>query len=154
MPLSVFLILKEIKMKRIINNIFLAGVLLIAYSCAEPTNPTPTEMVPGNWEVVEFYVNGQTNGSNIFRRFILERDNSFVLEDTNGILFAGDWNATADALTLNATDGTAFNFSIIFISYDKMQLVQTISSPTAGELEIRYLLDRDGNNSRYGNQGN
>lgn len=138
-------------MKKIINSIILAGVLLLAYSCAEPTEPTPTEMAPGQWEVVEFYVNGQTDGVSIFDRFFLERDGTFILEDENGIFFGGDWTADSSTLTLTASDGTTFTFSIIFMSYEKMQLVQTISNPTAGDLEIRYLLDREGDGSQYGN---
>lgn len=127
----------------------LAGVVILSYSCATTTVPTNAEMAPGNWIVDEFYVNGQTNGSSIFRRFILERDGSFVLEDDNGILFAGDWNATSSNLTLSASDGTVFDFAIVYMAFDKMQLVQTITGGSAGDLEIRYLLNRSGSNTTY-----
>lgn len=130
----------------------LAGVVILSYSCATTTAPTNSEMAAGNWEVVEFYVNGQTNGSNIFTRFILERDGSFVLEDQNGLVFvgsAGSWAATGTNLTLNASDGTVFDFVIAYISYNKMQVVQTIAGSNSGDLEIRYLLDRNGSNTYY-----
>ena len=127
----------------------LAGVVILSYSCASTTAPTNAEMMPGNWVVDEFYVNGQTNGSSIFSRFILERDGSFVLEDDNGILFAGTWSASASNLTLNASDGTVFDFAIVYMAFSKMQLVQTLSGGSAGSLEIRYLLNRSGNNTTY-----
>ncbi|WP_425390845.1 hypothetical protein [Ekhidna sp.] len=137
-------------MKRLYNILMLAGVVLLSYSCAETSAPTPTQMVPGDWEVAEVYVNGQTQGSvDLFDRFILERDGSFVLEDINGIFFAGTWTASDTQLTLNASDGTVFSFAIVFQSYSKMQLVQTISGGNAGDLEIRYLLNRDSDNSEY-----
>ena len=130
-------------MKRIFNYVIIAGLALLAYACTSPENPTPTQMGPGNWTVDEFYVNGQSNGASIIQRMTLERDFSFILEDNNSIIFVGTW-ATANntSLTLTADDGTIFSFTIVFMTYDKMQVVQTISSPTAGDIEIRYLMNR------------
>ena len=128
----------------------LAGVVLLSYSCSETTEPTPTQMAPGEWDVAEVFVNGQTQaGLNIFNRFILERDGSFVLEDENGIFFAGTWTATSSQLILTASDGTVFDFTIVFMSYSKMQLLQTISNSATGDLEIRYLLNNRFDNEDY-----
>lgn len=133
----------------------LAGVILLTYSCASPSDPTATEMAPGEWEVVEYYVNGQSDGSySIWDRFILERDGTFVLEDQNELFFGGTWTITDTTLTLTADDGTTFTFAIVFMSYTKMQLVQTITNPNAGDIEIRYLMNRDGNSDYYDNTGN
>ncbi|MEP0986944.1 hypothetical protein [Ekhidna sp.] len=137
-------------MKRLFNILMLAGVVMLTYSCSETSAPTATQMLPGEWDVAETYVNGQTQGTvDLFTRFILERDGSFVLEDINGIFFAGNWTATNDQLTLNAADGTVFNFTIIFQSYTKMQLLQTISGSNTGDLEIRYLLNNRFDNEDY-----
>lgn len=137
-------------MKRLYNILMLAGVVLLSYSCAETSAPTPTQMAPGEWEVAEVFVNGQTQaGVDLFTRFILERDGSFVLEDENGIFFAGNWTASASQLTLSAADGTVFDFTIIYQSYSKMQLLQTISNSSTGDLEIRYLLNNRFDNEDY-----
>lgn len=136
-----------------LNYIILSGIVLLAFACAEPEEPTATNMAIGDWEVSEYYVNGQADGSSVINRFTLERDGSFILEDNNGILFAGTWVATDTSLTLTDTsgDGQVFTFTIVFQSYTKMQLLQVISSPSAGDIEIRYLMDLDSNGSRYGN---
>lgn len=127
----------------------LAGVVFLSYSCSETSAPTPTQMAPGEWEVAEVFVNGQTQGStDLFTRFILERDGSFVLEDENGIFFAGTWTASTSQLTLSAADGTVFDFTIIYQSYTKMQLLQAISNAGA-TLEIRYLLNNRFDNEDY-----
>lgn len=112
-------------------------------SCATPELPSPTTMAYGNWTVDEFYVDGQSDGSGIISRFTLERDDSFVLEDNNSILFVGTWTATEDRLTLTESGdgGTVFDFEIVYQSFSKMQLLQTISSPTVGDIEIRYLMN-------------
>lgn len=137
-------------MKRLFNILMLAGVVMFTYSCSETSAPTATQMLPGEWDVAETYVNGQTQGTvDLFTRFILERDGSFVLEDINGIFFAGNWTATNGQLTLNAADGTVFDFTIIFQSYTKMQLLQTISGSNTGDLEIRYLLNNRFDNEDY-----
>ncbi|WP_420318351.1 hypothetical protein [Ekhidna sp.] len=135
-------------MKKLHNILMIAGVVLLSYSCSQTSAPTPTQMMPGDWDVREVYVNGQTQGSvDLFERFIIERDGSFVLEDINGIFFAGTWTATDAQLTMNASDGTVFNFAIVFQSYSKMQLVQNITGSNAGDLEIRYLLNRNDNDT-------
>ncbi len=137
---------------RIFNYIIVASMAIMALACAEPEQPTATQMAIGNWEVAEYYVNGQTDGSSVINRFTLERDGSFILEDNNGILFAGTWTATDTQLTLTQTGdgGQVFDFTIVFQSYTKMQLLQVISSPSAGDIEIRYLMDLDDTGRYYG----
>ena len=119
------------------------GMAVFAVSCAEPEDPTPANQLIGRWEVEEFFVNGQTNGGGVLERFFIERDNSFLLEDDNGLVFVGDWVATDDALTLTAEDGTVFSYEIVFISFTRLQLLQTISNPTIGNLSIRYLMNKN-----------
>lgn len=123
---------------------------LFAISCAEVADPTPTQMAYGNWEVQEYYVNGQYDGSDIIERFTLERDGNFVMRDANGILTVGTWTASSTSLTLSGSDGTTYDFTIVTQTFDKMHLLQSISSPTAGTIEIRYLMDRDSNGTTYG----
>lgn len=119
----------------------LAGMAIMAISCAEPADPTPTQMAFGNWTVDEYYVNGQEDGSGILERFTLERDDSFLMEDNNGILFVGTWTATDTSLTLTDESGEVFEFTIVYQSYTKMQLLQEITSPSAGTIQIRYLMN-------------
>jgi len=133
-------------MKKLLNYIAIVGVVLFAYSCAEPTTPEPKDVSAGAWDVVDFFVNGQLDdNSNIWERFILERDGSFVLQDQNGIFFGGTWETTDDAINLSVDDGSSLSFAIVYQDYNKMQLVQTISNPTAGDIEIRYLMNRRSN---------
>ncbi|HCX23612.1 MAG: hypothetical protein CMB80_28330 [Flammeovirgaceae bacterium] len=118
---------------------------LFAISCAEPVQPTPTNMSYGDWSVVEVYVDGQAETSysgSLFERFTLERDDTFIVVDRNGLAYVGTWVATDTSLTLTADDGTVFSFTIVFQSYEKLHLLQTISSPTAGDIVIRYLMDQ------------
>ena len=75
------------------------------------------------------------------KRFTLERDGSFVLEDDNNLIFVGTWTSTDTSLTLTAEDGTVFNFTIVFLSYTKMQIVQSITNPSIGTITIRYLMN-------------
>ena len=138
-------------MNKFINNLILAAFAIVVISCTEPTDPTPTNMSYGDWRVDEYYVNGQEEGSSIIDRFTLERDGTFLLEDNNGILTIGTWTATETALTLSGQgEGAAsYNFTIVFQSYEKMHLLQNIQSPTAGTIEIRYLMNKTGDGSTY-----
>lgn len=137
---------------KILNYIIIAGLSVLVFACAEPEQPSATHMAVGDWKVSEYYVNGQTDGSAVINRFTLERDGTFILEDNNGIFFAGTWTATGTSLTLTDTsgDGQVFDFTIVFQSYTKMQLLQVISSPSAGNIEIRYLMDLYSSGSKYG----
>ncbi len=131
-------------MKRAFNYIMIiVGVAFLATSCVSPDDPTPTMMAPGEWEVDEFYVNGETQtSSDEIDRFTLERNGTFILEDANGLLFSGSWNASSSTLTLTAADGTVWSFQIIFMTYNKMQIVQTVTTG-AGDITITYLMNRN-----------
>lgn len=122
----------------------------MAISCAEPADPTPTKMAYGEWYVAEYFVDGQTEGSSsLIGRFTLERDGTFILVDNNDFVTVGTWVATDTALTLTGADGSVIEFAIVFQSYSKMHLVQTITSPTAGSIEIRYLMNRANDGDEY-----
>ena len=116
-------------------------------SCVSPEDPTPANQLVGSWNVSDYYVDGQADDDDIIRRFILERDGSFLLEDNNEFVFVGDWTSTDTSLTLTGEDGTVFAFDIVFISYTKMQIVQTINNPTIGTITIRYLMNHVNTNS-------
>jgi len=142
------------KMKRIFNLILIAGVTMLSYSCATTENPTPSEMLPGSWNVVEVFADFQGEGVNVYTQFILERDGSFVLvlEDVNE-LRRGTWSANGNSITLNSDTGEQIVFSIVFQSFEKMQLDQTLALPS-GNLLITYLLNKAGDGSFYSSQGN
>lgn len=124
---------------------------MFAISCASPEDPTPTTMAYGSWYVDEYYVNGQEEGTSaIMERFYLERDGSFLLEDQNGFLTVGTWAATETSLTLTGEgDSGVYEFGIVYQSRTKMQLIQSIASPTAGTIEIRYLMNYSNDGSNY-----
>ncbi|REE01214.1 hypothetical protein [Marinoscillum furvescens] len=140
-------------MKSILNYLIIAGMAVFAISCAEVADPSPTNMSYGDWEVEEVYVNGQAdpNGysGSTFERLTLERDGSFILVDNNELIFVGNWVATETSLTLTSDDGSVFDYQIVYQTYEKLHLLQTISSPTAGEITIRYLMNKDGNATTY-----
>ncbi len=119
------------------------GMAAFAISCAEPEEPTPANQLFGSWTVVDLFVNGQQNDGGTLDRFFLERDNTFLLEDDNDVLFVGTWTATADRLTLTAEDGTVFDFEIELLSFTRLQVEQTVNNPTTGNLSIRYLMNKD-----------
>ena len=122
---------------------------LMAVSCAEPEPATPSSLAYGNWEVAEFYIDGQSNGSIVIDRFTLDKNDTFVLEDSNGILTAGSWTITETALTLTGSNGTTFAFTIAFQLIDKMNLTQTITNPTVGSFTITYLVNKAGDGTNY-----
>lgn len=136
-------------MKKIFNLILLAGVGLF-YACSEASEPTATQMLPGNWYVSDRFADFQGEDSETYSRFILETDGSFVLvladEDE---LVRGTWSATDASLTLNSETRGTITFDFVYQSYSKMQLDQSITLPT-GDVIVTYLLDRDGNNTYYG----
>jgi|21_taG_2_1085346.scaffolds.fasta_scaffold06349_2 hypothetical protein len=122
---------------------------LVAVACADPEDPSPTKMAYGDWYVLEVYVNDQVNPSDVIQRFTLERDGSYILVDENEFATVGTWVATDAALTLSGADGSVMDFTIEFQSYQKMRLLQTIESPSAGTIEIRYLMNKDSDGSTY-----
>lgn len=129
-------------MKKLFNYIIIAGLAISAFACADPKELTAVKSMPyGDWNVVEYYVNDQSQGSYIVSRFILERDNSFLLEDLNGVLYVGTWSVSDDILTLveDGEDAVARTYQIIFLSSTKMQLLQ--EETIAEGVEVRYLLN-------------
>jgi len=139
----------ERKMKRIFNLILIAGVTILSYSCATSENPTPSEMLPGSWDVAEVFADFQGEGVNVYTQFILERDGSFVLvlEDVNE-LRRGTWAVSGTSIVLDSDTGEQIVFSIVFQSFEKMQLDQTLALPS-GDLLITYLLNKAGDGSTY-----
>ncbi|MFQ3213218.1 MAG: hypothetical protein ACJAT1_000473 [Marivirga sp.] len=133
-------------MRKFINYIFVLGIALAAISCAEPEAPTAAQMAEGEWFVSENYVSGQTNSA-LISRFILERDGNFVLEDVNSVLTTGTWTATDNSISLITADGT-IDFTIITMTYTKAHLIQSLSSPLIGDVEITYLMNK-GNANDY-----
>ena len=147
-------------MNKLFSYLIIAVIAIMAISCADPEQPTPTNMAAGEWGGEDLYTNGQDPGSSAsIDRLFLERNNTFLLEDANGILITGTWDATDTNLTLTeagaspgdttGTAGAVLNFEIVYQSYFKMQLRQTITNPTAGDFVITYLMDRIGDGTYY-----
>jgi hypothetical protein len=139
-------------MKRLLNYIMFIGIATLAISCAEPEEPTSSQRIVGTWDVSEYYVSGQSGGANIIDRLIIERDGNFILEDDNGVLTVGTWSSTDTALTLTPTEGEAITLTIVTLTYRKGHFIQNLSSPTIGDIEIRYLMDNEGETD-YSGQG-
>jgi len=140
-------------MNKVLNYMIIAGIAILAISCAEPTDPTPTQMAYGEWVVVDYFVDGQQSSGYPIERLNLERDDSYTMVDNNGFISVGTWTATDTKLTLSAADSTggsaSYDFGITYQTFEKMQLLQTISNPTAGDIQIRYLMNRASNGSTY-----
>jgi hypothetical protein len=139
-------------MKRLLNYMMFIGIATLAISCAEPEEPTSSQRIVGTWDVSEYYVSGQSGGANIIDRLIIERDGNFILEDDNGVLTVGTWSSTDTALTLTPTEGEAITLTIVTLTYRKGHFIQNLSSPTIGDIEIRYLMDNEGETD-YSGQG-
>ncbi|MCV9386057.1 hypothetical protein [Reichenbachiella ulvae] len=128
-------------MNKLFKHIIVLGLVLSAFSCTDPEEFTAAKNMPyGDWEVAEYFVNGQTQGSYILERFTLERDGTFILVDSNDVLFHGTWTSTETSLTLTEVGGSSqvFDFEIVFLGPEKMHLRQVISGL---DLEIRYLMN-------------
>ncbi len=146
-------------MNRVLKNIFVTGVVaLFAYSCVSPEAPTATNQLYGDWEVDEFYINGQGDNNDIIERLTFERDDTFLLEDLNGFLTVGTFSSDGENLTLTATTAIDSSgnpttedrvFNIVFQTSTKMHLLEDLSSGTVGDLEIRYLMNKDGDATYY-----
>ena len=131
-------------MKRLLNYMMFIGIASLAISCAEPQEPSAGERVIGNWSVVEYYVQGQVDDGDLIDRLIIERDGNFILEDGNGVLTVVTWSADDTALTLSPAEGEAIVLNIVTLTYSKGHFIQNLSSPILGDVEIRYLLDNEG----------
>lgn len=137
-------------MKRLLNYIMFIGIATLAISCAEPQEPSSSQRVVGTWEVAEYYVQGQVDDSDLIDKLIIERDGNFILEDGNGVLTVGTWTSDADALTLTPTEGAAVVLNIVTLTYTKGHFVQSLTSPILGAVEIRYLMDNQGETDYQG----
>lgn len=136
-------------MKSIYNFIVILGIAVMAISCAAPEDPTPGNQVIGDWSVEEYFVNGESeNSAGAIDRMTLERDGSFIVVDDNGLITVGSYEATETSLVLTDDAGAvAYSFEVVFQTYEKMQLLQTITSPTVGDLVIRYLMNSSDNDT-------
>lgn len=137
-------------MKRLLNYIMFIGIAGLAISCAEPAEPTVAQRVIGNWSIVEYYVQDQVENSDLIEKLIIERDENFILEDGNGVLTVGTWTSSENTLTLNPTEGEAIVLQIITLTYDKAHMVQDLSSPIVGDIQIRYLMNNNGEGNYSG----
>ncbi len=120
------------------------GIATLAISCAEPEEPSSSQRVIGTWNVEEAYVQGQVENSDLIDRLVIERDGNFILQDANGVLTVGSWSSGDSALTLTATEGSAIVLNIVTLTYTKGHFTQSLSSPILGDVEIRYLMDNQG----------
>ncbi len=136
-------------MKKIFNLILIAGVTIFSYSCASTEEPTSTEILIGSWIVDQVFADFQGDPGDVYSRFILERDGSFVLvlsdQDELRRGRANSWTATATTLTLNAETGEQIVFDIVYQDFSKIQLDQTLTLP-GGSVLVTYLLERGSNN--------
>jgi len=120
------------------------GIATLAISCAEPVEPSSSQRIIGSWEVEEVYVQGQVEEGDLINKLVIERDGNFILEDGNGVLSVGTWSSDDTALTLTPTEGTAVVLNIVTLTYTKGHFVQSLSSPILGDVEIRYLMNNQG----------
>ena len=133
-------------MKKLFNYIMVIGAVLYISACAKPEEPTMSQMAPGEWSIEEVYVNGEidNNGNYAAVSLFLERNETFLFVEKNGRSFAGTWTLddAGSILTLTATSGEILAFNVIAMRFDHIHMVRTVSSTIAGDIELRYVLNR------------
>jgi len=102
-------------------------------------------------KIIKLYdVHRDSHTGYLLDRLIIERDGNFILEDGNGVLTTGTWSADDTALTLSPAEGEAIVLNIVTLTFSKGHFIQNLSSPILGDVEIRYLLDNEGENDYSG----
>ncbi|MDN4164170.1 hypothetical protein QWY31_01590 [Cytophagales bacterium LB-30] len=133
-------------MKKLFNYIMVIGAVLYISACAKPEEPTMSQMAPGEWDIEEVYVNGEIDNSSGYSAvsLFLERNDTFLFVERSGRSFAGTWaiDDAGSTLTLTATTGEVLTFNIIAMRFDHIHMVRTVTSPLAGDIELRYVLSR------------
>ncbi len=135
-------------MKKLINIILVVFVATAIFSgCNEPSDPDMNVMATGSWELVDLMIDDQViaNFSSEFT-LNLHDDESCVFIDHDGIGFAGTWSMDAEGTSLQLTpsgeQGTAVNFTVVYLKPDKMGLKKTVDSPTIGNQTFTYILEK------------
>ncbi len=126
--------------------VYILGISLVLGSCAKPEEPTPVQILTGEWEVAEVMAAGEVKfPEDMFLEksaLHLDKNNTYLFINVNGRSEAGTWNADADKLTLTAKDGGNSVFNITYMNFEKLHAFTSFNNTITGEVEVRYLFNR------------
>jgi len=130
-------------MKTIFKYTLVMALALYVSACAKPEELTNAQVMPGEWRMSSYILNGELEEANYTDvSLILERDNKFIFVEPNSRTYAGTWEATETDLTLTASSGEVLVFTVVTLRDDFLHITRTVTNPVAGDLEFRYLYQR------------
>ena len=131
-------------MNKFKNLLIVIAMTMFLVNCQEPDDPTFFQIATGEWEVENVIANGELNLPEIFQVnsvLHLDRNETFLFINIDGRATAGTWQATESSLQLNGSDGLMQNYTIVYLSWEKMHVFRTLT--VLGEtVELRYLFRR------------
>lgn len=126
--------------------VYILGISLVLGSCAKPEDPTPVQILTGEWEVAEVVAAGEVKfPEDMFLEksaLNLNKNNTYLFMNVNGRAEQGTWDADEDKLTLTSNDGNNTVFNIKYMNFEKLQAYTSFDNQITGEVEVIYLFDR------------
>lgn len=126
--------------------VYILGISFVLGSCAKPEEPTPVQILTGEWEVAEVMAAGEVKfPEDMFldkSRLQLENNESYLFITVDGRYDAGTWSADADALTLTSKDGGVTVLNISYMNFERLNAFTSFDNEITGEVEVRYLFER------------
>lgn len=133
-------------MRTIKNLILLLVLSTVAFSCRKPVDPTPTQMAAGIWKVDNVITNQQELPPGAYAvdsKLHLDRNESFLFNNVNGVSSAGKWSSDGSKLTLTPATGDAVVYTIVNLTPEKMHIVTEFNTFLGTKVELRYMLSRE-----------
>jgi hypothetical protein len=131
------------------KHIFAIIVLALAFNaCVKPKDPTPVQILTGEWKIESVIANGDLNlPDDVFMAnstLHLDRNNTFLFVNVNGRAMSGTWEATETALnlTIEGAAGAVMTMNIVYMNYEKLHAYYSFNNSATGAVEVRYLFNR------------
>lgn len=133
-------------MRTIKNLILVLVVSTVAFSCRKPVDPTPTQMASGKWKVENVITNEQQLDPDAYAVnsvLRLERNETYLFNNADGISTAGTWTADESKLTLTPDGNSAVTYDIVLLTPEKMHIKTKFKTFVGNDVELRYFLVRE-----------
>jgi hypothetical protein len=130
------------------KHIFAIIVLALAFNaCVKPKDPTPVQILTGEWKIESVIANGDLNlPDDVFMAnstLHLDRNATFLFVNVNGRALNGTWDATDTALKLTMDGGAGeMTMNIVYMNYEKLHAYYSFNNAATGAVEVRYLFNR------------
>lgn len=131
-----------------IKYIILAGMAIMALSCARIEEPTQDDLAVGLWETTDVFVNREGFTGDLISRLELERNGAYLMMEgtRSGSSFSesrastGTWSFSDESnnLVLEDVNGEVINITVSSLTSERMHMSRVINSSIAGEIEIIY----------------